>query len=135
MTDEDLLGVFGDFDPAEYAEEAKDRWGDRPAYHESARRSASYSADDWKTINAEMRGIYEEFVQLLEAGVDPSDDAARAAVDRHRDHIARWFYECSPEIHAGLGQMYVADERFTRSIDAAADGLAAYLSAAIAARY
>ena len=135
MTDEQLPGVFEDFDPAEYAEEAEKRWGDTPAYRESAQRTASYSEDDWNTIRAEAAGVYEEFAQLLEAGVDPSDGAARAAVDRHRDHISRWFYECSPEIHAGLGQMYVADERFTRNIDAAADGLAAYLSAAIAARY
>ncbi|NNF09279.1 MAG: MerR family transcriptional regulator [Acidimicrobiia bacterium] len=135
MTDEELLGVFGDFDPAAYEQEAQERWGDTAQYRQSATRTAAYSADDWETISAEVGGIYQEFVQLLEAGVDPSDETAAAAVDRHREHISRWYYECTPEIHAGLGHMYVADERFTRTIDATADGLAAYLSAAIAARY
>ena len=53
--------------------------------------------------------------------------------ERHRAYISKWFYECSPEIHRGLGEMYVADPRFTRNIDRAAPGLAQYMSAAIAA--
>ena len=61
--------------------------------------------------------------------------AAGLVVDRHREHISRWFYDCTPEIHAGLGQMYLADTRFAAHFDAFAEGLAEYLSAAIAARY
>ena len=53
--------------------------------------------------------------------------------ERHRAHITKWFYDRTPEIHAGLGQPYVADPRFTASIDETAPGLASYLSAAIAA--
>ena len=56
-----------------------------------------------------------------------------AVAERHRAHISKWFYDCSPEIHRGLGQMYVADPRFTRNIDKAGPGLAQYMSAAIAA--
>jgi hypothetical protein len=53
--------------------------------------------------------------------------------ERHRGHISKWFYQCSPEIHAGLGQMYVVDHRFTENIDKAKPGLAQYTSDAIAA--
>lgn len=129
------LSVFGDFDPAAYEKEAKQRWGGADEFEQSAGRTASYAQEDWDAINAEAGAIYQRFVHLLEAGVDPATEVAAAAVDRHRQHISRWFYDCSPEIHAGLGRMYAADERFTRSIDTAADGLAAYLSATIAARY
>ncbi|MCJ7725818.1 MAG: MerR family transcriptional regulator, partial [Acidimicrobiia bacterium] len=36
MSNEDMLGVFGDFDPAEHQAEARERWGDTAAYRESA---------------------------------------------------------------------------------------------------
>ncbi|MGI9609307.1 MAG: TipAS antibiotic-recognition domain-containing protein, partial [Acidimicrobiia bacterium] len=49
--------VFGDFDPSEYADEAEQRWGDSDAYRESARRTASYTKDDWTDIVREADGI------------------------------------------------------------------------------
>jgi len=42
MNDNEL---FEGFDESEYAEEARQRWGDTPAYAESQKRWASYSAD------------------------------------------------------------------------------------------
>lgn len=38
-------------------------------------------------------------------------------------------------MHAGLGQMYAIDRRFATNIDEAGEGLADYMSAAIAALY
>ena len=75
------------------------------------------------------------FLQLIADGTPADSTKAAAPVDAHRAYITKWFYECTPEIHAGLGSMYVADERFRASIDKAGNGLAAYQSAAIAARY
>lgn len=43
--------------------------------------------------------------------------------------ITDHFYPCTPEIPAGLGKMYTADERFRRNIDAAGDGGTAALAA------
>jgi len=53
--------------------------------------------------------------------------------EEHRQHITRWFYNCSYEIHRGLGEMYVTDPRFTTHYDAAAPGLAVYVRDAILA--
>ena len=120
---------------AEYEAEARERWGGSDAYRESARHTASYSKDDWAAIGREVDDIYAGLVELMTTG-EPADSAAAAAlVDRHRAHISRWFYDCPPEIHAGLGQMYALDPRFQENIDTAGQGLAAYLSEAIAARY
>ena len=58
-----------------------------------------------------------------------------ALAEAHKDHISKWFYDCSPEIHAGLGQMYVSDLRFKKNIDSEGEGLAQYLSDAIAANH
>jgi DNA-binding transcriptional MerR regulator len=133
MTNEEMLEVFGDFDPAEHAAEAEQRWGDTEAYRESARRTARYTKDDWERMGRESAEIDAAFAGLMEAGVPPDAPEAREAAERHRSHISKWFYECTPEIHAGLGQMYVADERFRERIDRTAPGLAAYMSEAIAA--
>jgi len=46
MSKEEMFEVFGKFDPAEYEDEAKQRWGDTDAYKESARRTARYSKED-----------------------------------------------------------------------------------------
>ena len=135
MTNEEMLEVFGDFDPAEYAAEAEQRWGGTDAYRESARRTASYTKSDWEAIRREADAINAGFLKLMAAGDTAHGEAAAALVDRHRAHITKWFYECTPEIHQGLGQMYVADQRFQKNIDKAGEGLAAYMSEAIAAHH
>jgi DNA-binding transcriptional MerR regulator len=133
MTSEEMLEVFGGFDPAEYEDEARERWGDTEAYRESARRTTAYTRADWEQLSREGAEIDAAFVALMQAGTPPDSPPARAVAERHRAHISKWFYPCTPEIHAGLGQMYLADPRFTRNIDRATPGLAAYMAQAIAA--
>ena len=67
------------------------------------------------------------------AGRPPGDPAVQVEVETHRQHITRWFYPCSRQIHRGLGELYVADERFTRNIDRVEPGLARFLRDAFAA--
>ena len=133
MSSEEMLGVFGDFDPAEYEEEAKQRWGETDAYQQSARRTARYTKDDWAALGAEADEINRALLALMNAGTPADDPAAMDVAEQHRAHISRWFYDCPVEMHAGLGQMYAADSRFTENIDKAGEGLAEYMSAAIAA--
>jgi DNA-binding transcriptional MerR regulator len=135
MTPEEKLRVFGDFDPEEHAEEARERWGGTDAYTESERRTGAYTADDWQQLSAEADDVNQGFLRLMETGARADSAEAAALVGAHRAHITKWFYDCTPEIHAGLGTMYVADERFRTNINKAGDGLAEYWSAAIAARY
>ncbi len=133
MTNEEMLEVFGDFDPAEYEEEAKERWGDSDAYKQSAARTARYAQQDWETIKAENDAIYERFIGLMAAGEAADSAAAMDIAEEHRAHITKWYYDCSKTIHAGLGGMYLADVRFKENIDRSGEGLAEYMSAAIAA--
>ena len=135
MTPEEKLSVFGDFDPAEHEEEAQERWGNTEAFAQSTQRTARYTKQDWETVQAEAADIYARFLELERTGVDPSSPQTAALVDEHRAHISRWFYDCTPQIHAGLGEMYSADQRFADSINETGDGLAAYMTAAFAAAY
>lgn len=127
------LEGFGAFDPSAYEEEAKERWGDSDAYRQSTKRTSKYTEDDWTAIQDEIAEIYAAFVALMDQDMPSDSPQATHLAERHRAHISRWFYDCSSEIHAGLGQMYVADIRFTKNIDKHGEGLAAYMSEAIAA--
>ncbi|MEJ7601441.1 MAG: MerR family transcriptional regulator [Kofleriaceae bacterium] len=133
MTPNDFETLFDGFDPSVHDDEVKQRWGDTPAYAESQRRVKRYGKAEWAQLGAEAAAINQRLVELMTAGAAPTDPRVQAAVADHRAHITKWFYDCSPEIHRGLGEMYVADPRFTANIDKAAPGLAAFLSAAIRA--
>jgi MerR family transcriptional regulator, thiopeptide resistance regulator len=67
------------------------------------------------------------------AGVAASDGRAMDVAERHRQHISRWFYPCSFEIHVGLGEMYVADPRFAANYEPLRAGLSQYICDAIRA--
>ena len=113
-----------------YAEEAKARWGGTEAYRESARRTASYTKEDFARIQAEAGELFAAFAALV--GTDPGDARVQALVMRWQAHISASYYACTDEILAGLGQMYVADERFTKSLDQFGAGTAKLMSEAIA---
>lgn len=127
MTHEELFEAFGDFDPAAHEDEARERWGETAAYAEAQRRTRAYAKDDWLRYRRESDEVNESLAALLEAGAPPDDPRAQEAVERHRLLIDRWFYPCSREMHAALGEMYVADPRFTATFDKVRPGLAQYL--------
>ncbi|NKI44588.1 MerR family transcriptional regulator [Streptomyces physcomitrii] len=133
LTPEEKFEVFGDFDPDEYAAEVEERWGGTEAYEESRRRSASYTKEDWQRIRREADELTRRFLALMDAGEEPGSEAAMDAAEDHRQWISRNHYTCSYEMHTCLGEMYVNDERFTRTIDQAREGLAAYQREAILA--
>lgn len=56
---------------------------------------------------------------------------AQALVAKLQAHITANYYTCTDEILAGLGQMYVADERFSKNIDKYGEGTAEFVSNAI----
>jgi MerR family transcriptional regulator, thiopeptide resistance regulator len=133
LTPEERFEVFGDFDPDQYDEEVQERWGESDAYKESKRRTSSYSKDDWLRIKAEGEDVEARFAAALAAGVPADSQQAMDIAEAHRQQISRNFYDCPPGMHAGLGRMYVEDERFAAHYEQRAPGLAQYVSAAVQA--
>ncbi|MDQ3284331.1 MAG: TipAS antibiotic-recognition domain-containing protein, partial [Actinomycetota bacterium] len=127
LTPKERLEVFGDFDPEDHAEEAEQRWGNTDAYRESQRRVSNYMKEDWLKIKAEHDEVATNLATLFESGSAPESEEAMAAVEAHRQHISRWYYDCSYEIHRGLGEMYVSDERFRANYDTLAPGLSEFI--------
>ena len=110
----------------QYAAEVKERWGNTAAYQESAQRPAAEQKDA-------AAGLMAQFARMgrLRTG-DPAGQEAQAAVRELQQFITKHFYTCTPEILAGLGQMYTADDRFRVSIDAAGgEGTADFAGKAI----
>jgi DNA-binding transcriptional MerR regulator len=131
--DTDMKELFDGFDAAKYEAEAEQRWGHTAAFQESKRRTARYSADDWKRFGAEQAAIMSDAFALLSAGERPDSTAARAVAERHRLAIDRWFYPCSVAMHRGLSSLYENDARFAANIDRFGAGLTTFLTAAIRA--
>jgi MerR family transcriptional regulator, thiopeptide resistance regulator len=127
LTLEERMKVFGDFNPEDHAEEAERRWGGTDAYRQSQRRVSSYTKEDWLKIKAEHDEVAASLVALFESGAAPDSEEAMAAAEAHRRHISRWYYDCSHEIHRGLGEMYVSDERFRANYDLLAPGLSEFM--------
>ncbi|MFL1379834.1 MerR family transcriptional regulator [Nocardiopsis protaetiae] len=132
ITPEERLELFGDFDVDAHAVEAERRWGG-DAYTRSQRKVAAYTKEDWRRNQAEAAEIYRDLAGAMDRGEPADGEHTMDLAERHRAHITRWFYDCTPRIHRGLGALYVDDERFTATIDADAPGLSRYLREAFAA--
>ena len=119
----------GEFE--KYAAEAKDKWGETAAYKEHQSKTANYSGDKWSSIAEDMNGIMSEFAECMKKGEAAASAKAQGLVKTLQNHISENYYLCTNEILAGLGQMYVCDERFKNNIDKHTEGTAEYISQAI----
>ena len=114
-----------------YDIEVKQRFGDTDAYKEHAEKTANYTADKWQEVNDGLMSVLAKFVECEQNGYTADSDRAQELVKELQDYITENYYTCTKEILAGLGQMYVADERFKTNIDKHTSGTAEFISEAI----
>jgi len=128
---ENVMTAFDNRDFEQYRAEAAARWGDTAAYREYEEKTASATAAETENLAAQMDGLMAQFATCMQAGSTPDSAAAQALVKALQEHITAHYYHCTDEILFGLGQMYVADDRFLANIDRHAAGTAAFICAAI----
>ena len=116
---------------SEFAAEAYLRWGETESYKESQRRLGSYSPQDIERAQTEMTDATERVKRAFVSGLPPESEEAMAGAEAHRQSISRWWYECSYEMHQNLGDMYLADPRFSAQYEERALGLTQYMRDAI----
>ena len=116
-----------------YENEARSRWGNTDAYREHEQKTKNYTKEKWAEANDGMMAIFAEFAMCKNSGVSADSAEAQALVAKLQAHITTHYYTCTDEILAGLGKMYVADERFKKNIDKYGDGTAEFASTAIGA--
>ena len=131
MKGENVMSVFDNSEFEKYKAEVKEKWGKTDAYKEHTEKTKHYSKDTWNNLAEEMNDILAEFAVCMKNGKEPDSAEAQNLVKRLQNHITENYYLCTNEILAGLGQMYVADERFKNNIDKHADGAAEFICKAI----
>ena len=114
-----------------FISEALERWGKTSAYREHEKKTKYYTKEKWAEANDGLMAIFAELAACKASGASADSAEARALVAKLQAHITENYYTCTDEILAGLGKMYVADERFKKNIDKYGDGTAEYVSGAI----
>ena len=115
-----------------YETESRSRWGATDAYREHEQKTKNYTKEKWAEVNDGMMAIFAEFAACKQNGANADSVEAQALVAKLQAHITAYYYNCTDEILAGLGKMYVADERFKECIDKYGEGTAEFASEAIA---
>ena len=115
-----------------YSTEARERWGNTDAYCEHEKKTKSYIKEKWAEANDGMIAIFAEFAVCKNNGHGVDSPEVQSLVGKLQEYITQNYYTCTNEILVGLGQMYVADERFKKNIDKYGEGTAQFVSEAIA---
>ncbi len=128
---ENVMKAFDNSEFEKHKAEAKEKWGATPAFKEYAERTKNYSKQRWNDIGEGMERIMAEFAVCMRNGETPNSAEAQNLVKMLQNYITENCYLCTNEILAGLGQMYVEDERFKNNIDKHADGTAEFIRVAV----
>lgn len=124
--------MFVGFDNRQYEDEVRERWGDA-AWDDSMQRWGSLGEAGQARLMADSEAFVQRLAEAFTARTPARSEAAMDLAEEARQSIDRHFYDCSREMHAALGEMYVADPRFAATYDQHAEGLAAWFRDAIAA--
>ena len=114
-----------------YETEARSRWGNTEAYREHEHKTKNYTKEKWAEANGGLMAIFAEFAACKNSGASADSAEAQALVTKLQTHITANYYTCTDEILAGLGKMYVADERFKKNIDKYGEGTAEFAAEGI----
>lgn len=95
-----------------YRDEVRQKF-DPKLVEESERKTSRYTEADWRDIHDQDTSIYWRLVAAMDEGKGPADPGVQEAIGERYREINERYYTCTPQIFRGLGEMYVADSRFT----------------------
>ncbi|MEU5399847.1 TipAS antibiotic-recognition domain-containing protein [Streptomyces sp. NPDC005963] len=123
--------VLDGFDHTQYEQEVSERWG-RDAYRRGDQWWRALTDEERKGFMAQQTSIAEDFARALRDGLAAEDDAVQAIARRQYEWLS--LVEAPSKSHfIGLGDMYVADARFTATYDRHGTGTAAFVRDAMRA--
>ena len=115
----------------DYKNEVRERYGNTDAYREHEQKTKNYTKEKWAEANDVLMAIFAELAVRKDSGMCADSAEAQALVAKLQAHITANYYTCTDEILAGLGKMYVADERFKKNIDKYGEGTAEFAAEGI----
>lgn len=127
---------FSEFDILEieklqkqYADEAKEMYGNTDEYKTFQEKTKNYSKNDWANLYQKIEVIFNKFANVMDKGIDSKE--VQDLVKEWKNFISENLYKCSNETLLGLSKVYIDDERFTKNIDKHKKGLAEFISESI----
>lgn len=104
------------FDHTKYKDEVEERWG-KAAYAKSDAWWTSMSAEEKAQWMARSASLGADWIAAAESGIAPDSDEAQALARRHVEWLSSipGTPGAGKEYVAGLGEMYVADDRFAKN--------------------
>ncbi|KAF4405560.1 MULTISPECIES: MerR family transcriptional regulator [Streptomyces] len=119
--------MFDGFDHTRYEEEVTRRWG-RAAYEDGDRWWRSLTEEQKKEFQQEQEDIATDYARAHRAGSAPDGDEAQDITRRHHAWLSITTPGGPSKGHfTGLGEMYVADPRFTAHYDRKGAGTAEFI--------
>ncbi|MFP4661667.1 MAG: MerR family transcriptional regulator [Halanaerobiales bacterium] len=112
-----------------FGKEIREIYGDE-VVDKSNLRFKNMSQEEYEEATELERVLRETLQAAMDIG-DPAGDQARKVAELHRQWLSFYWDDYSKEAHAGLAEMYVADERFKAYYDKEKAGTAEFLRDAI----
>lgn len=128
MDDHALFKGFTPEEEAHNTEEARQKWGHTDAFRQSQERYGRLTAAQKEQLMEEGNAIYKDMAAAIPFG--PAGLQAQQGVARWHAHL-RNFYDPSPEMMLGLGDLYNDDPRFAANINKLHPQLAEFMRQAI----
>jgi DNA-binding transcriptional MerR regulator len=114
---------------AKYGTEIREKYGDE-IIDQSNAKLMNMTEEDYRHMIEIENKLFSTLKEALKEG-NPAGKTAQNAADLHRQWLTFNWPEYKKEAHAGLADMYIADERFTAYYDKVQVGATAFLREAI----
>ncbi|MGG1676347.1 MerR family transcriptional regulator [Neobacillus sp. NRS-1170] len=112
-----------------YGKEIRQKYGNDTVEKSNAKLQ-NMTEEQYTEVSKLAEQVQETLAEAFKTG-DPAGELAQKAAELHKQWLTYYWHEYSKEAHAGLGQMYVDDERFTAYYDKEQPGTAEFLRDAI----
>ena len=112
-----------------YGQEIREKYGEETV-RESNKQFKNMSESDYQEFQSLEQEIIDHLIKLTPSK-DPSTEEAQELAAMHKEWLSFTWPNYSPEAHAGLVEMYVADERFKSYYDKHVENGAEFLKEAV----
>ena len=130
MTDEKKFEAFKaqmvEENEQKYGKESREKYGDA-AVDQAKMTMKNMSQADYQRWTDLDQAILEGLEGAIREGLSPEGPEGETIVSQHKEWLILSGLTYQPNIHRGLGEMYVMDERFTAYYDRNVPGCAQFL--------
>jgi DNA-binding transcriptional MerR regulator len=133
MTDKEKFEGFKrriiDENEQTYGKEIREKYGE-DTVNQSNAKLQNMSQEEFEQANRLAEEIHIALAEAMKTG-NPASEQAQKAAQLHKQWLMNYWAEYSKEGHAGLADMYTADDRFKAYYDKETKGTAEFLRDAI----